>query len=440
MKRKFICLSILLFFLHSIVFAQVSDLQGQLNNLPGVISINKIDNNNFFKESYEIMIEQFLDHQNPEAGKFPQRIILSNYNKFSPIIFVTEGYRAEYATDSSYVNELSKIIEANQLVVEHRYFGKSIPENAGWEYLTINNACDDLHYIQQLFKKIYNHQNKWIATGISKGGENTIAYKAFYPNDMDVWIPYVGPVCFSLEDKRMQKFIENNATSTCRKKVEDFQLAVLKNRDEIQPLFDSLTNAEEYTFSISNEEVLDYCVLEYSFSFWQWGKSCATIPSDTVNSKILFNHLVSICNPDYFDIDKTEPIKAFFIQAAKEFGYYSYNVKPFQPYLKIKTAKGYLQEVFLSDEQIFKFNKKTSKFINKSIQKDGEHMILIYGGYDPWTAGGIIPKSNSKAVRFVKPKGSHRTRINNMSYAQRAEIYKLLENYLGISTNLQDLN
>lgn len=440
MKRKSIWLGLIFFYVQLVGFAQVTELQSQLENIPGVVSVQKIDNNDFFNETYEIMVEQYLDHQHPEAGKFAQRVILSDYNRYSPIIFVTEGYTANYATKPTYINELSKIIEANQLVVEYRYFGKSVPENVGWEYLTIKNACDDLHYIQQLFERIYNHQNKWIATGISKGGENTIAYKAFYPDDMDVWIPYVGPVNFAVEDKRMQKYIEKDGTPKCRKKVEDFQLAVLKHRNEIQPLFDSLTTAEGYTFSVSNEEVLDYCVLEYSFSFWQWGNSCATIPSDTVSSRVLFDHLVSISNPDYFAIDEVKPIKPFFIQAAKEFGYYSYNAKPLQPYLKIETAKGYLQKLFLSGEPTFKFDKKTSKFINKSIQKDGDHMILIYGEYDPWTAGGIVPKSKSKAVRFVKPQGSHRTRINNMSYTQRAEIYKLLEKYLGMANSLQDSN
>jgi hypothetical protein len=144
----------------------------------------------------------------------------------------------------------------------------------------------------------------------------------------------------------------------------------------------------------------------------------------------LFNHLVEVSGPDYFSIEGTEPIKAFFVQTVKEFGYYGYETKPFSDYLEIETAKGYIPNVFIADVEPMKFSNKTSKFIKKAIKKDGENLILIYGEYDPWTGGGLDKSSRSKARWFVKPEGSHRTRIDNMSYAQRAEIYMLLETLL----------
>ncbi|MDA3930452.1 MAG: S28 family serine protease [Prolixibacteraceae bacterium] len=424
-------LSIVILFSQSSLYAQISDFQKQLESLPEVNSVTKIEHNPYFIDAYEIMVEQFLDHSNHQAGKFEQRVILSNFNKYSPVVFVTEGYRAGYALKSSHINELSKILEANQLVVEHRYFGKSVPDNKNWEYLSIKSATDDLHRIKKIFAGIYNNNNKWIATGISKGGQNTLAYKAYYPTDMDIWIPYVGPVNFGVEDARMEKFIDKVvANKDCRSKVEDFQLEVLKNRAKIQPLIDSLIKAEGYTFSISNEEVLDYCVLEYSFSFWQWGHKSSEIPADSLSAQEKFDYLMSISSPDYFALEELEPIKPFFIQTLKEFGYYGYNTKPFEPYLKIESAEDYIEDVFLNTEPDFKYSKKTSKFIKKAIQKDGANVLMIYGEYDPWTAGGIVPKKRSKAVRFVKPRGSHRTRINNMSYAQRSQIYMLLETWL----------
>src|SRR5574344_463609 len=91
------------------VFAQNTDgLINQLKEFPEVVSVQKIENNPFFKESYEIYIEQFLNHKNPSEGKFRQRVILSDYNRYSPVVFVAEGYDAEYAMKPSYINELSK--------------------------------------------------------------------------------------------------------------------------------------------------------------------------------------------------------------------------------------------------------------------------------------------------------------------------------------------
>jgi hypothetical protein len=415
----------------SVLNAQESAIEQQLDNIPGLVSVQKIEHHPFFQEAYEVIIEQYLDHDNRGAGTFNQRLVLSVYNKFSPVVFVTEGYRANYAV-KPYLNELSRIIQANQLVVEHRYFGKSKPETTQWDYLSIEQSVADLHRVHNMFKEIFNNQNKWIATGISKGGQHTIAYKAFYPNDMDGWVSYVGPVNFAVEDKRMQKFIKKAGSEECREKIERFQLEVLQNRDEIQPLLDSLIGEMNYTFSISDDEVLDYCVLEYPFSFCQWGHSCSSIPEFEGDLNEMFSHLIKVSSPSYFALEEIEKIKPFFIQAVKEFGYYGYDTKPLRKQLIIDNAKNYIPRVFLADEPVFKYSKSTSKLINKTIQSGGENLILIYGENDPWTAAGISPGRKSQASIFIMPEGSHRTRIDSMSYEMQGEIYKLLEKFLGI--------
>ena len=87
----------------------------------------------------------------------------------------------------------STLFKTNMIEVEHRYFGESIPfmqddstitdETLNWDYMTARNEAADLHRVNQLFKKIY--EGKWIATGISKGGQTAMLYRTFYPDD--VW-------------------------------------------------------------------------------------------------------------------------------------------------------------------------------------------------------------------------------------------------------------
>jgi len=406
------------------------DLSRRLMQLTDVTSVRKIENHAFFKEAYEINISQFLDHKNPAAGKFTQRVILSHFNPFSPIVLVTEGYSAEDALSPKYINELSRIIEANQLVVEHRYFGKSTPENINWNYLTVENACNDLHRILNIFKKLYNN-NKWIATGISKGGHYTLAYKAFYPNDVNIWIPYVaGPFCHEVEDGRFAKFLEKVGPKSTRDKIQNFQLAILQNRELIQPLLDSLIKEKNMKFRVPNEQVLDYCVLEYPFSFWQWGEFPHRIPEWNNNPKDFFTHLVSVIPPGYFEIEQMKSTRPFFIQAAKELGYYSYNSKILKDYLLIESPKGYLKRLFLEENEVFKFNNSSTIMIEKAINKEGSHVMLIYGEYDPYTASAIKLSPASRAKKFVIAKGDHRIRIENLTYEQKAKIYMILENWL----------
>jgi len=68
--------------------------------------------------------------------------------------------------------ELSEMLGANQLDVEHRFYGESIPEDFDWQYLTIEQATADYHHINDIFNTFYS--KSWVSTGISKGGQTSI--------------------------------------------------------------------------------------------------------------------------------------------------------------------------------------------------------------------------------------------------------------------------
>jgi hypothetical protein len=153
MNKKMMVLLIASLALLQCVHSQT--LHDRILSLPGVISVEKMVNNPFFSESYIIMIKQPLDHQKPEDGYFPQRIILSHLDYKEPVVFVTEGYNADAEVGPRYLNELCPLLYANQVFAEHRFFGKSIPDPIKWKYLTVENAAADHHHIAELFKKIY---------------------------------------------------------------------------------------------------------------------------------------------------------------------------------------------------------------------------------------------------------------------------------------------
>jgi hypothetical protein len=53
-----------------------------------------VQGDSFFKENYLVWFEQPLDHNNPGAGTFKQRVWLSHKDETSPVVMVTEGYSA----------------------------------------------------------------------------------------------------------------------------------------------------------------------------------------------------------------------------------------------------------------------------------------------------------------------------------------------------------
>ena len=407
-------------------FAQTV-LEQKISAISAIKEIRPLETSEF-SEKYVTYFTQPLDHRHPEKGSFRQRVIVSHVGFDRPTVIVTEGYGAAYALRSQYREELSKLLNANMIFVEYRYFLESTPEPKDWQYLTAENSADDLHAITTAFKNIY--PGKWIATGISKGGQTTLLYRTFYPDDVDISVPYVAPLCYGVEDGRHEPFLHKVSTPENRKIIEDFQLEVLKRKATLLPRFEKYCSEKNYSFRAPIEEIYDYSVLEYSFALWQWGTPISSIPATTASDDEIFSHLLAISEPGYFTADS--PNASFFVQAARELGYYGYDVQPFKQYLSIQSSEGYLHRLMLPEElKDMPFDKTLSKKITKFLKKQDPKMIFIYGQNDPWTAAGVTWLKNKKNIHvFIQPNGSHLARISTLPEAEKAEVMELINEWL----------
>ena len=407
-------------------FAQTV-LEQKINAISAIKEIRPLETSEF-SEKYVTYFTQPLDHRHPEKGSFRQRVIVSHVGFDRPTVIVTEGYGAAYALRSQYREELSKLLNANMIFVEYRYFLESTPEPKDWQYLTAENSADDLHAITTAFKNIY--PGKWIATGISKGGQTTLLYRTFYPDDVDISVPYVAPLCYGVEDGRHEPFLYKVSTPENRKIIEDFQLEALKRKATLLPRFEKYCTEKNYSFRAPIEEIYDYSVLEYSFALWQWGTPISSIPATTASDDEIFSHLLAISEPGYFTADS--PNASFFVQAARELGYYGYDVQPFKQYLSIQSSEGYLHRLMLPEElKDMPFDKTLSKKITKFLKKQDPKMIFIYGQNDPWTAAGVTWLKNKKNIHvFIQPNGSHLARINTLPEKEKKEVMELIKQWL----------
>jgi hypothetical protein len=399
-----------------------------LLKIEGVIDIDTLDNCEFYKEKYLVLFEQALDHKNPEAGSFKQRVIISHYNFNQPVTYVCEGYEAGYALRKGYVDELSSIFNTNQVVVEHRYFGESRPDSIDWQYLTTYNAATDHHKIFEALKPVYN--NKWISTGISKGGQTTMIYNMYYPYDMCASVPIVGPVARAVEDGRHEIFLEEVGNNKDRKRVKNFQKELLKRKESILPLFEDLVTTGGYTYRLPIEEIYEYFVLEFSFAFWQWGVSAEKLPTKKDSDDKHLRFLVALSTPDYFAIESSESMLPFFYQAARELGYYGYDTEALQKYLSIESAEGYFHRIFLPKDMKVEFEPETYEKLQNYINTVAYNTILIYGGYDPWSAAAPDVSNNPKVFKVIHPYGSHTTRIKNLPRDKHEFVIRQLNEWL----------
>ena len=428
--KLFRTLSLLLaLYLLPLTIAAQTALQEKLKAISHITEIKPLESKEF-AEKYVTYFTQPLDHNRPELGNFRQRVIVSHIGFDRPTVIVTEGYGAGYALSPRYREELSRMFNTNMIFVEYRYFLESTPEPRDWQYLTAESSADDLHAVFEAFKKIY--PSKWISTGISKGGQTTMLYRTFYPDDVDISVPYVGPLCYGVEDGRHEPFLRQVGTAEERKAIEDFQLEVLKRKATLLPRFEKHCAEKGYEFFGSIEEIYDYSVLEYSFALWQWGTPVNTIPANDADDDAIYKHFMAISEPSYFA--KGGGNESFFVQAARELGYYGYDIRPFKKYLSINSSKGYLKKLMLpEDAKHIKFNKTLSKKITKFLKKNDPKMVFIYGEIDPWSAAAPMWLDTSKKKNmhmFVQPRGSHRARINTLPEDMKQEAINIIKGWL----------
>ena len=406
---------------------KAQSLEEQFAALPSVKKVEVLEKGEF-EAKYLLWFEQPVSYKDASKGVFLQRVFVGNVCTDSATVFVTEGYGAEYASRDRYRDELSRMFNLNNVVVEHRYFAPSAPETVDWKYLTAKNEARDLHRIISELKSIYH--GKWIDTGISKGGQNSVIFRAFYPDDVDITVAYVGPFCRGVEDGRHEPFIAANGSSEAdREAVRGFQEEFLRRRATIQPKLDSLCKANGYEFRIPMEEVYDMCALEFSFAFWQWGMPVERIPSNSASDNEFLNFMNAVSGPDYWQVEN--PHAPFFVMAAKELGYYGYDVEPFKDLLTIKSTKGYLHKIFLpEDAKEVKFNRALSRKLDRFIRRNKCNIIFIYGEYDPWSAVRAGDKHSATNHIFIQPGGSHRARISTFDEATQAEIKGIIAGWL----------
>jgi hypothetical protein len=390
------------------------------------LEITKINTMPGYQSSYLIMMTQPVDHDDEQAGYFKQRIWLNHLDEKAPVVMVTEGYSAP----SNYLTEIAKELKANQIIVEHRYFLASTPVNKDWKYLTVKNAAADHHAIISLFKKVY--RAKWLTTGISKGGQTTIFHRALYPKDVDVSVPYVAPINQDREDPRLLAFFEQVGSDADRQKVKDFQRLVLTRKERLLPLFIERAKFYHWDFSMGYERAFELAVLEYPFAFWQWGIAVDEIPGEMSSDEEIMNHYITAASPNYFSDQDRQKYEPFFYQAYKELGYYNYvpgDLKPLMNSVKQDTISS---SFFAPGGDTLAFNTNTIPLVVNRLRRYNPKMILIYGEYDPWGATSLDITGMKHAMKVVKPQGSHRARINNLSEAKKEEVWSLLKKWMKV--------
>jgi hypothetical protein len=403
-----------------------SELLLRLKALPGVSDIRPVRfDEKEFKEAYEGLIEQPLDHRNPEGEKFRQRFFVAHVDFERPVLLETEGYGARGPSGG----ELSRMLAGNVVTVEHRFFGRSVPSTLQWEFLNIRQSADDLHAVVAAMKKIY--PGKWVSSGVSKGGQTALFYKSFYPDDVDACVPYSAPINIAQEDPRLYRFLETVGDEETRSRIKAFQIAMFDREDEILPLVRAQAEKNQWTFGMGLAEAYEYGVLEYPFAFWQTGGiTPADIPAPDAPAERMFDHFAATYAVYYYSDQGRKAFEPFQYQAFTEIGYYNYDITDFKPHMK--ALKNPSNSVLCPPGVKIVYDPAPMAAVYRFLQYEGNRIFYIYGELDPWSATAVPLIGRTDSFKVVVKSGHHGAPVHAFTPAQKELFYSTLERWLDL--------
>ena len=431
MSKKIVLVFIVLFIFACKAKQEVPEnlnLLDRLKALPDV-TVNEIEPIHHYNRVFEINVTQPIDHDNPNSETFTQRVYLSHVDESRPTILTPDGG----GVTKNRTLELTRILNANQVYIAHRFYQGAEPDTMDWQYLNIKQTAADYHKIVGLFKQIYN--GKWLSSSISKGGTETMIHRYFYPNDITTTVAYVAPITLSDEDPRIDRFlVEEVGTAACRQKIMQFQRRLLEKREDLIPVVQSLCEETGKTFSLDYDLIFEYHVLEYIFIFWQWGPGdCNAIPEADASIKEMHDHLLDIVGAyDFYSDEEIAISVPIYYEDYTQFGYYGYIVDHLHDLL-VASPENPTNRIFLPDDVELIFDPVPMRNLLNWVQNEGNNIILLYGGQDPWTACAVELTGSTNAVKIVVPGVNHGLRISDLSDADRELVLSTLEEWLDIS-------
>ncbi|MGW7075500.1 S28 family serine protease [Streptomyces sp. NPDC054866] len=411
--------------------AAAPDIRERLEKIPGMKVVSVADREGY--PFYTLTYAQPVDHGNPRAGTFTQRATLWHKATDKPTVLYTGGY-----TLASNTTALTKLIDANQVSVEHRYFEQSRPSGTAgsdWSKLTVQQEAADEHRLTQALRGI--EKGKWLGTGASKGGMTATYHERFYPEDLDAVVAFVAPNdANNRDDSGYERFFRTVGTAECRTALNAVQREMLVRREALLPKFEADAKANGDTFEETlgtTDRAYEFAVLDQVWNFWQSGTvdNCPTVPdAEKASDDELYDwskkHGLSVYQDETLGTNGTGP---YYRQAATQLGWADLkfsHLKDVRRYPDIYQPNSVLPEAMRGS-----YNNRTIADVDRWVQTRGQRMMFIYGENDPWSAEKFTP-SHRDSYRYEAPASNHGASIAKLPAAEQAEAIATIKRWADV--------
>ena len=397
-----------------------------LRALPGVTAREESTEQAGF-HYYVLHFTQWVDHDDPSLGTFQQEVSLLHRSELEsvPMIVQTSGY-ADYNLDEPV--ELTRLLGANQVAIEHRYFGESRPVPTDWTKLTIEQMAADEHEIITSLRSVY--RGAFITTGGSKGGMTAVYHRRFYPDDVDGTVAYVAPLSFGAPDRRYPPFLETLGNAVCREAVRNVAIQLLSSHREAMCEHAEHQTAHQYT-RIAVGPAVESAIVNLEWTFWQYFgvDECGHVPPMIAGEDELFAFLDKISPVSDNDDEKIGYFEPYYYQAYAQLGYPDGGAQYLAPYLWF-TDEAYAGELPVPEPE---YDSNAMRDIDDFVEHRGERLLFIYGQWDPWTRGQFLLGKAVDSDVLIQPQGTHAARIGTLELSDREVAYAKLKAWTGVT-------
>jgi len=404
------------------------DLLDRLNALPGVTAEERSTSTPGYTY-IRLAITQPVDHDDPDGPTFVQHVSLLHKDTRAPMVVQTSGYWDYYR---DFPVELTRLLAANQISIEHRFFGASRPEPADWSKLTIEQMAHDQHAIIAALRTIYD--GAFVTTGGSKGGMTAVYHRRFFPDDVEATVPYVAPLSFGAPDPRYEAFLDTIGPAACRQGIRDLAVELLSNRRaamEQRTRDDATAQGHAYT-RIAVGPAVESSIASLEWAFWQYyGVGlCQQLPPTTASDEDLWQFLSTVSPPSDNSDASIDAFEPYYYQAYAQLGFPDTGGDYLAPHVEYgdEDYVGALPPVVPTYD-----GGAAMQDIDQWVRTDGAQLLFVYGEWDPWTGGQFELGDARDSLRLTVAQGSHAAQIGGLASADREAALGRLAAWTGVT-------
>jgi hypothetical protein len=260
-------------------------------------------------------------------------------------------------------------------------------------------------------------------------------HRRFYPSDVAATVAYVAPLMFEVRDERFLPWLAALGTREDGARIHAFQRRLLEHGDGVLPVFTAWFARNGHSLSLPPGPVFEGAVVSYAWEFWQRHVfDSGEIPDAGQPYEAWVDHLATAVRLHYSSDAWRDYFRAYAYQVYTQIGGSAIHVTHLRDLLRDEPLDPHVEYGFPADLPLTWDSGAAMRDVLHWIQSEGDRIVLVYGGLDPWTGGAIDTADNPRIVKVVQPGADHQAKILNLD--RRDEVLATLGSWLGEPVSL----